>query len=124
MHREDLFWMTPPMTEESLALTQPIGSRWPEPRLLWQTEEWLFASGVRIGLDEADLQVLNLVLDEILTSAYRLHQQAVDDESWLYASGAAVWWHRELGIPKTGDFSPETWVEATELVRWLRDRTF
>lgn len=33
----DLSWITPLMTEESLALAQPIGSRWPEPRLLWQT---------------------------------------------------------------------------------------
>lgn len=124
MEHENLFWMTPLMTEETLALTRPVGSHWPEPRLLWQTEEWLFASGVRISLGQADLYVLNLVLDEVLTNAYRLHQQAVDDEAWLYAYPAAIWWHRVLEIPKTIDISPETWVEGTDLVRWLRARTF
>lgn len=124
MQHEDLFWMTPVMTKETLALTQPFGSRWPEPRLLWQTGEWLLASGIRVALNEADLQVLNLVLDDVLANAHRLHQQAVDDEAWLYAYPSAIWWHQALAIPKTSDVSPDVWVEGTDLVRWLRDRTF
>lgn len=120
MQHEDLFWMTPLMTEETLAVTRPIGSHWPEPRLLWQTDEWLFPSGIRLRLTGQDPKTLALVLNDVLTNAYRLHQQAVDDDAWLYAYPAAIWWHAALEIPKTCDLNPETWIEGTDLVRWLR----
>lgn len=38
----------------------------------------------------------------------------------FYAYPAASWWHEALEIPKTSEFSPETWIEGTDLVRWLR----
>jgi hypothetical protein len=84
----------------------------------------MFPSKILLRLTGAGLNTLNLVPDDVLTHAVRLHQQAVDDDAWLYAYPAAIWWHETLGIPKTSDLSPETWIESTDLVRWLRDRTF
>lgn len=123
MQHENLFWMTPLLTEDDLAVTRPLGSCWPEPRLLWQTDEWMFPSRIRVRLTNEDPRTLALVLDDVLTHADRLHQQAVEDEAWLYAYPAALWWHKALAIPQTCQFSPKTWVEATDLVRWLRTHT-
>lgn len=119
----DLSWITPLMTEEDLNRAQPIGSRWPEPRLLWQADEWLFPSGVRVRLDPEDPHLLGLVLDDVLRNAAALHAQAADDDAWLYAYRAATWWHRELGVPWIGEHASANWIEATDLVRWLRERT-
>lgn len=108
-----------PIPPAALGLHVPLTARWPEPRLLHQTEMWFEPDGHPLWLRFADPSRLAVVLLTILRLAPVLHRRAADDER-LATSSAMRRSLAHLGVPGIDELDPAVWIESTELVRWLR----
>lgn len=106
--------------EDSLELLVPdLSARWPEPRLLWQTEVWFTRHRTRVPLDGLDADGARRLLATIEAMAERLHAVAALDES-LTASSGLRRAMAHLGVPLVADLAASAWLESTLLVRSLR----
>lgn len=109
------------LSEEELDRTVPLDARWPEPRLLHQTEVWFSRDGMRWRVPSLAPYRVRELLDGLLAMADDLHGRAVVDEI-DQTSPLLEWAYGELGVDMIVCLDPLVWVESTELVRWLRAR--
>lgn len=105
---------------ENLAVTVPLGSRWPEWRCLLQTEVFMAPGLPALVIDELDPDGLVGVLAVIYEHADALHVQAAEDEE-AAVSSALAWAFRELQVPHARACTATAWVHTTPLVRCLRN---
>ncbi len=108
--------------EGSLDLLVPdLSDRWPEPRLLAQTELWFARGRTPASVADLDGDGARRLLGAIHALASNLHRVAARDEALTTSSGAR-WAMAAAGVPTIAELDPHAWLESTVLVRALRDR--
>ena len=106
---------------EDLDRAVPIGGRFYDPRLLWQTETFWVHQRTRLDLAGLSDDGAAELLDWLRRHTVLLHREAVrDDESGT--STALRCALGEVGVTPTVDVDPWEWLESTPLVRWLVTR--
>lgn len=98
----------------------PLGSRWPDWRLLLHGDTFVTP---RLALQIVDLDIDDLVavLATIYEQGDHLHQQAAHDEDQAVSS-ALAWTFRELRVRYIRECSAIEWLHTTPLVRHIRER--
>ena len=106
---------------EDLDRAVPVGSRFYDPRLLWQTDVFWVHQRTRLDLAHLSNDGAVELLDWLRRHTVLLHREAVrDDEN--STSTALRWALDTVGVPATEEVDPWEWLEATPLVRWLAVR--
>lgn len=106
---------------EVLDVTVPLGTRWPEWRLLMQTHVFA-APGLPVLVpDDLDADGLVGVLALLYEHADALHLQAAEDEE-AAVSSALAWAFRQLQVPHVRACTATAWLHTTPLVRHVRSR--
>lgn len=102
-------------------LVPRLDGRWPEPRLLWQTDVWHMRHRTTIDVASMGPTEARWLLGVVEGLAVALHEVAARDEVLTTSSGL----RRALdaaGVPMIADLDPYVWLESTDLVRSLRAR--
>ena len=106
---------------EDLDRAVPVGGRFYDPRLLWQTDVFWVHQRTRLDLAHLNDDGAAELLDWLRRHTVLLHREAVRDEE-SGTSTALRWALDEVGVTPTVDVDPWEWLEATPLVRWLAAR--
>lgn len=106
---------------EDLDRAVPVGSRFYDPRLLWQTDGLTVHQRTRLDLAHLSDEGAVDLLDWLRRHTVLLHREAVRDEE-TGTSTALRWALDEVDVPATVDVDPWEWLESTPLVRWLGAR--
>lgn len=108
--------------DDVLDAVVPLDGRWPEPRLLWQTDVFHLRDRTCLDLARACEGELEWVLEHLRDDAGMWHAAAARDEERT-TSSAARWAMRETGVATVEETDPGVWLESTLLVRWLVSNT-
>ena len=104
--------------DEVLDVVMPLDGRWPEPRLLWQTEVFHLRDRTTVDLTAPCAGELEWLLEHLRDNVSLWHAAASRDEERT-TSSAARWALWETGVATIGATDPTVWLESTLLVRWL-----
>lgn len=108
--------------DHALDLMVPrLDARWPEPRLLWQTEVWHMRHRTTVDVRSMGPGEARWLLGVLEGLAVRLHAVAAHDEVLTTSSGLRRT-YAAVGVEMIACLNPHVWLEATLLVRELRDR--
>lgn len=110
-----------PLSAQELDEQFDLTTRWPEPRLLYQTEVWVAQDRRRYQVEDLDGFDAEVVLRILFDHAAEWHEQAMRDEQ-LTLSSAMAWALLNLGVGFVHDFHPMVWLASTDLVRALQAR--
>jgi hypothetical protein len=100
-------------------LVPDLSGRWPEPRLLWQTDVWHLRHRTAVDLTSMGPREARWLLGVVKDLAVRLHAVAAHDEAVTTSSGLRRMLHA-AGIPMIASLEAHVWLESTLLVRSLR----
>lgn len=109
-------WLVDP---EVLNIVAPLWWRWPDPRLLEQTEAWYNLDRHRTDLDDLDANERAGLLEALCADARDWYAAAVEHEAQV-TSTALRWIYAHCGVLSAEHLGPLGWLERTPLVRWLR----
>lgn len=109
------------ITPEALDLAVPLDGRWPEPRLLDQTDVFYLRDRTELPLDELDADDCATLLRLIRSDTALWHRAAVIHEDHT-TSTALRWAYEQAGVPTAEALAPDEWLDQTRLVRWLTAR--
>ena len=109
------------MPPEDLDRAVPVGSRFYDPRPLWQTDVFWVHQRTRLDLTHIGDDGATELLDWLRRHTVLLHREAVRDEE-TGTSTALRWALDTVGVPATVELDPWEWLEGTPLVWWLTAR--
>lgn len=106
---------------DALDVAVPLGGRFYDPRLLWQTDVFWIHQRTRLDLTSLTEDQAVELLGWLRRHTVLLHREAVRDED-TGTSTAVRWALAQVGVPAIADLDPWEWLEATPLLRWLSAR--
>ncbi len=106
------------LTEQALDAAVPLGGRWPDPRVLRQTDWWWMPDGERLELSRFGPADAAWLLRWLRDLAPRLHGRAAVDED-LTTPSAVLRAMEAAGVHGVEQVEPVAWVDGSPLARRL-----